>query len=210
MLIAAAQQRLRIAEVPIGYHPRAGESKLRTVADGWRHLRLLLVYSPRHLFVLPGLLLAAMGLAVLALLAPGPITLFGRVFDYHFMFVGSLLGILGTQVASLGLFARALKSWPRWFTLERGLLTGTILFVTGLVVNIVIAVHWIESEFGPLDEVRSAIVALTLMAVGAQILFSAFYLDLLASTSPPRPVRPRTDPDRQPGDAVGGRETTSR
>ena len=92
------------------------------------------------------LLLAAMGLAVLALLAPGPITLFGRVFDYHFMFVGSLLGILGTQVASLGLFARALKSWPWWFYLERGLLTGTILFVTGLVVNIVIAVHWIESE----------------------------------------------------------------
>ena len=181
MLILAAQAHWRIVEVPIAYHPRAGESKLRTFRDGWRHLRLLLLYSPRHLFLVPGWVMAAAGLVLIAVLLPGPIWIRGRMVDYHFMFVGSLMAILGIQVAMLGLYARSLRRSPRWFTLERGLVAGAAAFLCGLGLNAAILVRWVVTSFGPLNAVRTAIAALTLMVVGAQVVFSSFYLDLLRS-----------------------------
>jgi hypothetical protein len=180
MIIAAAEQGVRIDEVPIAYHPRQGESKLRSFRDGWRHLRLLLLYSPRHLFVRPGLVMLAAGILLLLALLPGPITIGRRMVDYHFMFVGSLLAILGTQVATLGLFARSHREPPRWFTLERGLVAGAVAFGLGLAANLYILGTWILSEFGPLNAVRLAILALTLTVVGTQVLFSSFYLDLIS------------------------------
>jgi glycosyltransferase involved in cell wall biosynthesis len=180
MLIAAAREGLRIVEVPITYHPRAGESKLRSFRDGWRHLRLLLLYSPMHLFTIPGVVMALLGLFLIAVLMGGPIRVGGLFVDFHFMFIGSLLAILGTQVALLGLFARAgIEGAPAWFTLERGLVGGGLLLAAGMGANLVILMRWIGSGFGPLNAVRPAILALTLMAVGAQVLFSSFYLDLV-------------------------------
>lgn len=189
MLIAAAREGMRIAEVPIAYHPRAGESKLRSFRDGWRHLRLLLLYSPRHLFTIPGIALAAVGMAVLFALVGGPIFIAGRMIDFHVMFVGSLLAILGTQVALLGLFARVgAGGAPAWFTLERGLVLGGLLLGGGLLANVVILVRWFATGFGPLNAVRLGILGLTLMAVGAQVLFSSFYLDLVRSDQESRRV----------------------
>lgn len=183
MLILAARAGWRIGEVPIAYHPREGESKLRTFRDGWRHLRLLLLYSPTHLFTAPGAAMVLAGLLVLVALVRGPLTIAGRFVDFHFMFVGSLLAILGTQVLTLGMFAKSWQAPRRWFTLERGLLAGGALFAAGLVANTAILAHWLREGFsGPLEAVRLAIVALTLMAVGAQVLFSSFYLDLLRAT----------------------------
>ena len=179
MLVAAAQHRLRIVEVPIEYRARKGESKLRSFRDGWRYLRMLLMYSPTHLFILPGIVLGIIGAVMLLALLPGPVFIGGRPFDYHFMFVGSLCAILGTQVATLGIFARSARRAPTWFTLERGLVVGLLLAVLGLVANIRILAGWIASDFGPLDAVRPAIVALTAMVVGTQVLFSSFYLALL-------------------------------
>jgi glycosyltransferase involved in cell wall biosynthesis len=179
MLIAAAREGCRIAEVPIVYHARAGESKLQTFRDGWRHLRLLLVYSPTHLFTWPGVTMAVTGLALLLVLARGPIRIGPAFFDYHFMFPGSLLAMLGTQVAALGLFARSARELPAWFTLERGLVAGGLLFLAGLLINGSIFVQWVSSSFGPLSAVRPAILGLTFMVVGAQIGFSSFYLDVL-------------------------------
>jgi len=180
MLIAAARERLRIVEVPITYHPRAGESKLRSFRDGWRHLRLLLLYSPTHLFTIPGAAIALLGLAFLIALVGGPVRIGGLFFDFHFMFVGSLLSIIGTHVALLGLFARAgMQGAPPWFTLERGLAGGGLLLASGIAANVFILMRWIATGFGPLNAVRPAILALTLMAVGAQVVFSSFYLDLV-------------------------------
>ncbi len=184
MLIAAARERLHLTEVPIRYHPRAGESKLRSFRDGWRHLRLLLLYSPTHLFTVPGTIMMVAGLALLLLLLGGPIRLAGRVVDFHFMFVGGLLAILGTQVATLGIFAKSARQRPAWFTLERGLAGGATVLAAGLGTNAYILAQWIVSGFGPLDAVRPAILALTLMVMGAQILFSSFYLDLLRLAEP--------------------------
>lgn len=179
MLIAAAREGCRIVEVPIVYHARAGESKLRSFRDGWRHLRLLLMYSPTHLFTWPGVTMAALGLALLLALARGPIRVGPAFLDYHFMFVGSLLAMLGTQVAALGVFARSALKAPSWFTLERGLVVGGALFAVGLTINVSIVLEWVGSGFGPLSAVRRAILGLTFMVVGAQVGFSSFYLDLL-------------------------------
>jgi hypothetical protein len=189
MIIAAGKLGLRIAEVPIAYRPRAGESKLRSFRDGWRHLRLLLLYSPTYLFTVPGLALAVLGLVMLAALLGGPVRVGSMFFDFHFMFVGSLLAILGTQVALLGLFTTSLRATPRWFTLERGLVAGLLPFAAGLALNVSILVRWVATHYGPLSAVRPAVVGLTLMIVGAQLAFSSFYLDVLrlaaGSAAPP-------------------------
>src|SRR5947207_15458265 len=97
MVIRAAKQNLRISEVPIEYHPRGGESKLASFRDGWRHLRFLLVHSPTHLFIVPGVVLAALG-ALIATLVVSQVDIFGRQWGIHTMVAGALLMIVGTQV----------------------------------------------------------------------------------------------------------------
>jgi hypothetical protein len=193
MLIAAARAGWTIREIPIAYRPRAGESKLQTFRDGWRHLRLLLLYSPTHLFTVPGGAMLLLGLLVLAVLAGGPIAIGGRLFDFHFMFVGSLLATLGAQVLMLGVFAKSGDELPPWFTLERGLVAGVVALLAGFGINLGILARWILTGFGPLFAIRLAVVALTLMVVGTQILFSSFYLDLLRAARAEAPVPPSPD-----------------
>src|SRR3712207_551499 len=100
MVIRASKEKLRIAEFPIEYHPRGGESKLSSFRDGWRHLRFLLVHSPTHLFVLPGALMTFLGTLV-ALVSLTGLELFGRQWELHSMVAGALFMIVGTQVLAL-------------------------------------------------------------------------------------------------------------
>jgi glycosyltransferase involved in cell wall biosynthesis len=193
MVINAAKAKLKIAERPIAYRPRVGDSKLRTVRDGWRHLRFLLLYSPTHLFLVPGLLLMALGLGVLGVLLPGPFLLWGHAWDVHAMLLASVVTLIGLQVISLGLFARFFSlteeldgerdRFLRWltknFTLERGLLIGAVPFVAGVALDGWVLAKWISVNLGPLNEVRPAIFATTLIAVGTQIMFGAFFLSFL-------------------------------
>ena len=193
MVINAARAGLKITERPITYQPRVGESKLRTVRDGWHHLRFLLLYSPTHLFLLPGLFMMVIGLLVLGLLLPGPFVLFGHHWDIHIMILASLIVLLGSQIIGLGLSARFfsltehldgerdhLLGWLNWiFTLERGLAVGGLVFAVGFVIDATVLVKWIQVNTGQLNEVRPAIVATTLMALGAQIIFGSFFLSFL-------------------------------
>jgi hypothetical protein len=105
--------------VPIEYHPRAGESKLSSFRDGWRHLRYLLVHNPTHLFLLPGAAMAVLG-ALIAATVVFQINVLGRAWDVHAMLAGALLMIVGTQVVALGLCAHAYGTYfmderDRWF-----------------------------------------------------------------------------------------------
>src|SRR3954463_12004317 len=95
MVIRASKEKLRISEFPIEYHPRGGESKLSSFRDGWRHLRFLLVHSPTHLFMLPGLILTVLG-ALVSLTVLTRIDIFGREWDLHAMIAGSLLTVVGS------------------------------------------------------------------------------------------------------------------
>ena len=142
MVIRAGKERLEIAEIPIHYHPREGESKLSSWRDGWRHLRFLLVHSPTWLFIVPGAVMAMLGTLV-ALTVLGRIEVLGRAWDLHSMVAGALLMIVGTQVLALGLCAHAYGTYfmgekDPWFDgmrarfrLEHGLLLGGAVALGG-------------------------------------------------------------------------------
>ena len=190
MVIRAAKENLRIAEFPIEYHPRGGESKLSSFRDGWRHLRFLLVHSPNHLFIVPGAALAGVGTLIVIWVEAG-IDLFGRAWGLHALIGGSLLMIVGTQVLALGLCAHAYGTYfmgetDPWFDrmrtrfrLEHGLLLGGAFLLIGLVMGVVILVTWIAHGFGSLSDERAAVVSASLMIVGIQIFFSSFLLSIL-------------------------------
>jgi glycosyltransferase involved in cell wall biosynthesis len=190
MVIRAAKENLAISEFPIEYHPRGGDSKLSSFRDGWRHLRFLLVHSPTHLFIIPGLLITVVG-ALVALMVLAQIDVFGRTWDLHAMIGGSLFMIVGTQVLALGLCAHAYGTYylgekDPWFDrmrarfrLEHGLMLGGALALAGFAFAVVIVVIWINRGFGAISEERLAIAAATLMIVGIQIFFSSFLLSIL-------------------------------
>src|SRR6202044_3860633 len=143
MVIRASKEKLKIAEFPIEYHPRGGESKLSSFRDGWRHLRFLLLHSPNHLFILPGLLIALLG-GLISLTVLARVPLLARQWDLHTLIGGALLLIVGTQLVGLGLCAHAYATYfmderDAWFDgarerlqLEHGLMLGSAVALVGL------------------------------------------------------------------------------
>ncbi len=190
MVIRASKENLQIAEFPIEYHPRGGESKLSSFRDGWRHLRFLLVHSPTHLFIVPGALLALLGLLLMCVVAAG-VNFFGRTWGLHSLIGGSLLTIVGTQVLALGLCAHAYGTYfmgekDPWFDrmrlrfrLEHGLLMGGLVILTGVAMGAFIVVDWISNGLGSLAYEHLAVFAATLIVVGIQVFFSSFLLSIL-------------------------------
>ena len=190
MVIRAGKVELDIREIDIDYHPRAGESKLSRFRDGWRHLRFLLVHSPTHLFVVPGVALGLMGLVTMAAVLLN-VDIFGRTWELHSMVLGSLLAIIGTQIVALGLCAHAygiyfMQEREAWFErardrfrLEHGLLLGGAITLLGFVFAAIIVIQWLDRGFGELDEEQLAVFAATLIVVGIQIFFSSFLLSIL-------------------------------
>ncbi|HEY4428058.1 MAG TPA: glycosyltransferase family 2 protein [Solirubrobacteraceae bacterium] len=190
MVIRASKEKLRIAEFPIQYHPRGGESKLSSFRDGWRHLRFLLVHSPNHLFIVPGAVLAGFGALIVILVGAG-LNFFGRAWGLHALIGGALLMIVGTQVLALGLCAHAYGTYfmgerDPWFDrmrarfrLEHGLLLGGLFVLIGIVMGGIIVGTWISHGFGSLADERLAVVAASVVIVGIQIFFSSFLLSIL-------------------------------
>jgi glycosyltransferase involved in cell wall biosynthesis len=190
MVIRAAKEDLVLAQFPIEYHPRGGESKLSSFRDGWRHLRFLLLHSPNYLFILPGTIMALIGWLVELIVISG-VGLFGRSWGIHALIGGALLAIVGTQVVALGICAHAYATYfmgehDRWFdrmrarfTLEHGLLLGGAIAITGFLIGAVIVINWITNGFGALSAEHMAVFAATLVIVGIQIFFSSFLLSIL-------------------------------
>lgn len=193
MIFKAIKKPLQIHEVPITYHARVGKSKLQPFQDGWRHLRFMLLYAPNYLFLAPGGLLFATGFALMALLLNGPSTIGPFHLDLHPMIVGSFAAILGFQLMVMGLFTQAyaasvhfekpsriLSTLHRIFTLERAGMLGLILVAIGFWMGIDIFNSWLSQGQGPLLEIRKGIFSSTLLVLGAQTIFSAFFLSILA------------------------------
>jgi glycosyltransferase involved in cell wall biosynthesis len=190
MVIRAAKEKLDIRQIPIQYHLRAGESKLSSFRDGWRHLRFLLVHQPTYLFLVPGAFMSLVG-ALITIAVASQVNVLGRAWDIHTMIAGALLLIVGSQVLALGLAARAYGVYfmgerDRLFDylrarvrLEHGLLAGSALIVLGLLFGGVIVYRWADRGFGALSEARLAVLAASVMIVGIQIFFSSFLLSIL-------------------------------
>ena len=190
MIVRAAKEKLDIREISIEYHPRGGESKLSSFRDGWRHLRFLLLHSPNHLFILPGIMMAALG-ALTSLTVLAHIHVLQRHWDVHTLIGGSLLLIVGAQLVGLGLCAHAYATYfmgerDAWFDrarerlrLEHGLIMGSVVVLAGLVMMAVIVGDWIARGFGSLAQERAAIFAATLLVLGIQIVFTSFLLSIL-------------------------------
>lgn len=191
MLVEAAKAELDAVEVPVTFRPRETPDR-RSMVDGWRVARQLLLLSPTRLFLVPGLVLLLLGLTLELALMPGPLTVAGFTMDFHFMFVGGAVAILGTQLLLLGVYAKTwtlvndptlADPWIRRFnlhyTLERGVALGGLIFSAGLIINVWILADWLTAGAGQLFAVRPATLALTLMVVGAELVFASFFLSVL-------------------------------
>lgn len=192
MVINASKARLKMAEIPITYYPRKGESKLHSFRDGWRHMRFMLMYSPTHLFLIPGIAIMLPGLLLMLLLLRGPVYLFGHGFDIHFIVLGGVMTLLGYQVIHLGILGKAISSeknilvddkfirfMNKYFTLEKGITLGLIIFFIGLLINVYILATWFGAGFGELRMIRPALLGLILIVMGIQTVFSAFLMSMI-------------------------------
>jgi len=197
LVVKAALAGWRIAEVPTTLHPdgRGRPPHLRSWRDGWRHLRFLLLFSPRWLFLYPGLVLLVLGVALTTALYFAPLRVFGAGLDIHSMLYASAAALLGMQLCLFALFARvsaqnagllprrpALDRLLKGLTLERGLLSGFAIVLTGFVWSAAAFWQWRESGFGPLDPrvvMRDTIPATALLVGGMELMLASFLLSLL-------------------------------
>jgi glycosyltransferase involved in cell wall biosynthesis len=197
LVVKAALAGWRIAEVPTILHPdgRGRPPHLRSWRDGWRHLRFLLLFSPRWLFLYPGLLLLAVGTALTTALYFAPLRVLGAGLDIHSMLYASAGALLGMQLCLFALFARvsaqnagllprqpALEALLSVLTLERGLLLGFATLAAGFAWSAAAFWQWREAGFGPLDPrlvMRDTIPATALMIGGMELMLAAFLLSVL-------------------------------
>lgn len=196
MIIKSSLFGADIAQVPTTLHPdgrKAHAPHLRTFRDGWRTLRFFLMYSPRWCFLVPGMLLAVLGLLGYTLALPGAHVL-GATLGAHTLLVASLALLVGSQLVQLALFAKTFAISERlvpespkmkWFrrtaTLERGLLAGVVLAAGSSLIAGAVA-QWQAVAFGPLDyavTMRWVIPGVTLSALGCQTMFASFFLSVL-------------------------------
>ena len=198
MVIKASLKGMRITEVPVVLRPdgRYGPPHLRTWRDGWRHLRFMLLFSPRWLFLYPGLALFALGVILSALLIGGPLHVAGVRLDIHTLLVAGFLSLIGYQLVLFAVFTKifavrmgfhpphpVLEGLFRYITLEVGLLVGAVMVMAGIVGLVLAVASWQSVGFGNLDPsltMREVIPAVLLMAIGTQTVFASFFISILS------------------------------
>jgi len=196
-VVKASLHRLRITEVPttLSKDGRNRPPHLRSWRDGWRHLRFLLLYSPRWLFLYPGLLLMLIGTAASGWLLVGPRVVDGITLDVHTFLYAAIAIVIGYQTVIFAIFTKVfaitegllpedprLKTLFRYIKLETGILAGAVLLVAGIGLSIYALSFWSSRSFGPLDPsqtLRLVIPAVTLIALGLQTVLSSFFLSIL-------------------------------
>jgi hypothetical protein len=186
MIAKSALAGLRISEVPTVLRPdgRDRPPHLRTWRDGWRHLRFLLLFCPRWLFLYPGLLLSSIGMLGLGLLSRGSVHIASLGLDIHSLLYMAAAAVIGAQLVSLALITKwmavlaGIVDQPRWvafasryLSVEAGLIASTFVIGVGVALSVSLVMEWSGAGFGmlePAQVMRQAIPAVTLMIVGAQ------------------------------------------
>ena len=197
MVMKASLRSMRISEVPITLHPdgRSRPPHLRPWRDGWRHLRFMLIYSPRWLFLVPGLVLTLIGSLAAAWIFLAPRHIGGIEFDAGSLLVACMGAIIGIQLVAFACFTKAfaiteglLPEDPKFakalrlITLERGLITGVLICLGGAGMLAWSVYLWSQVNFGSLpypENLRRIILAVALIVIGLQTVFSSFFLGVL-------------------------------
>ena len=197
MVVKATLNKLNIVEVPTTLSPdgRSRAPHLRTWRDGWRHLRFLLLYSPRWLFLYPGMILFLVGLVMGGVLLTGPIQIGEHALDVSALIYSMAAVLIGFQAILFAAFSRAfvaneglmppstrMQKAFKVLNLERGLIIGLLMLVLGIGLAIYGFIHWGSSDFGALntrDAVRLAVPAATLSVLGFETIMGSFFLSVL-------------------------------
>jgi glycosyltransferase involved in cell wall biosynthesis len=198
MVVKATLQKLSVTEVATHLYPdgRSRAPHLRPWRDGWRHLRLLLLFCPDWLFLYPGLCLFFLGTLVMSILTMGALKIGMLSFDIHTMLFASMFMIIGLQGIVFSIFAKLIATYHlkidfatsylfrflQIFTLEKGLLVGLFLMLIGLSGAYYSFWYWWHQAFGPLiptQMMRVLIPSTTSLILGAQLLFASFFLGVL-------------------------------
>jgi glycosyltransferase involved in cell wall biosynthesis len=197
MVIKASMRRMKITEVPVTLGPdgRSRPPHLRTWRDGWRHLRFMLLFSPRWLFLYPGLTLFAVGLLVGGILETGPKHIGSVSFDIHTLLLAGFACLIGYQLVVFAVFTKVFamqqgfhppnatySTWFRRITLETGLVVGGLLLLGGVAGVLVAVWSWGAGGFRALDPgltMREVIPAAVLLTLGVQTIFASFFLSIL-------------------------------
>lgn len=197
MVVKATLFKLRIAEIPTVLSPdgRDRPPHLRTWRDGWRYLRFLLLYSPRWLFLYPGMLLMGLGALLMGWLLPGPRTIGSAVIDYHTLLFAGMAILVGFQSLNFAVFSKVLAITEgllpedprlnrlfRYITLEVGLAVGAVLLFAGVGLWAFGLRYWEHVSFGRLDPdvtLRIVIPGLVSFTLGIQVILSSFFVSIL-------------------------------
>lgn len=197
MVVKATLMGLRITEVPTTLSPdgRSRPPHLRSWRDGWRHLRFLLLFSPRWLFLLPGATLMALGLVAGAWLLPGPRRVGDVTFDVHTLLYAGAAVVIGFQSIVFAVFTKCfaiieglipedprITLMFRYITLETGLIVGAALALTGFAISVAALSSWGTHAFGALDPretLRLVVPGVVALTLGFQIVLSSFFLSVL-------------------------------
>ncbi|HYN08017.1 MAG TPA: glycosyltransferase family 2 protein [Vicinamibacterales bacterium] len=197
MVVKARLHGLRMSEVPATLSPdgRDRPPHLNPWRDGWRHLRFLLLYSPRWLFLYPGLLLMLIGGAIHVLLLPGPLHIGDTELDIHTLMYGGAMILVGAQAVFFAVIAKVFaiteglvpeppeaQRWFRAITLEHGLVVGGVFGVAGVIGSLAAVIPWAQTGFGPYEPqtaMRIIVPSVVMLALSAQTIFSSFLLSLL-------------------------------
>jgi glycosyltransferase involved in cell wall biosynthesis len=196
MVVKAVLKSFKITEIPTILSPdgRSRPPHLRRWRDGWRHLRFLLLSSPRWLFLFPGICLTGVGLLLMSILSVMPLKIGNLVLDIHTLLFSSAFVILGVQLLFFALFCKIIAVsnmnlqpgrqflyFLRNFTLERGIGLGFILLCLGGAGACYSVIIWMQAQFGellPTKMMRLIIPSITLIITGSQIVFYSFFLSL--------------------------------
>jgi hypothetical protein len=197
MAIKGTLKKLRISEVPITLHKdgRSRPPHLKPWRDGWRHLRFMLLYSPRWLFLIPGLALVALGAAGMLVLAAARLRLGAVSLDVGTLLMAGMAAIIGFQLVAFAFYTKVfaiaeglLPEDPKLsrvfqvFTLEKGILAGVVVALAGLGLLMHAVWLWRAAGYGELsyaDNLRRLIPATTLLILGIQTIFSSFFMSVL-------------------------------
>ena len=222
MVVKATIHKLRITEVPTTLSPdgRSRPPHLRSWRDGWRHLRFLLLFSPRGLFLYPGAFLFLVGFAFTAWLLPAPRQIAGLSLGIHTLLYGSVAMVIGVQAVLFWVFAKiygqrerivppdpAFDAAVQAATLERGLIVGGSLVALGLGLGVYALNAWTEQGFGQLSPdaaMRVVIPSATCILLGMQLAYSAFFLSLLGVSASAQDNLPVTAGAEAPGGVSAG------